>query len=111
MIPTPRLDSSSGPHTDAGRAYDLPSPIGRLDRALVEAAENGWTVASLRTGRLGPAPSPPLALASAYGSRNPRTRKAAICSRVTAFSGQKSPPPQPPVTPSRQSCSTKPPAQ
>jgi phosphoserine phosphatase len=37
-------------HTDAGRewAYDRQSPIGRLDAALDEAAERGWTVVDMK---------------------------------------------------------------
>jgi hypothetical protein len=37
-------------HTDAERewAYDRESPVGRLDRALDEARENGWTVVDMK---------------------------------------------------------------
>ncbi len=37
-------------HTDAERewAYDRESPIGRLDKALAEAAANGWIVVSMK---------------------------------------------------------------
>jgi hypothetical protein len=37
-------------HTDAERewAYDRESPIARLDRALAEAAANGWIVVSMK---------------------------------------------------------------
>lgn len=36
-------------HTDADRefAYDRDSKMGKLDRALAEAARRGWTVASI----------------------------------------------------------------
>ena len=36
-------------HTDAAReyAYDRESHVGRLDRALDEAAERGWTVVDM----------------------------------------------------------------
>jgi hypothetical protein len=38
-------------HTDADRewAYDRDSHIGRLDKALDEAAERGWIVVDMRT--------------------------------------------------------------
>jgi hypothetical protein len=38
-------------HTDAERewAYDRDSHIGRLDKALDEAVENGWTVVDMKT--------------------------------------------------------------
>jgi 2C-methyl-D-erythritol 2,4-cyclodiphosphate synthase len=37
-------------HTDAGRewAYDRESPVGRLDKALDEAREKGWTVVDMQ---------------------------------------------------------------
>jgi hypothetical protein len=37
-------------HTDAKRewAYDRKSHIGRLDKALDEAPENGWTVVDMK---------------------------------------------------------------
>jgi hypothetical protein len=37
-------------HTDAQReyAYDRDSPVGRLDKALDQAAERGWTVVSMK---------------------------------------------------------------
>ena len=37
-------------HTDAERewAYDRKSPIGKLDKALDEAKERGWTVVSMK---------------------------------------------------------------
>ncbi len=37
-------------HTDADRewAYDLDSSVGRLDKGLVEAQANGWTVADMK---------------------------------------------------------------
>ncbi|HXJ33463.1 MAG TPA: HAD family hydrolase [Candidatus Eisenbacteria bacterium] len=38
-------------HTDAARewAYDHPSAVGQLDKALVEAQEKGWTVVDMKT--------------------------------------------------------------
>jgi hypothetical protein len=38
-------------HTDAARewAYDNPSHIGQLDKALVEAKEKGWVVVDMKT--------------------------------------------------------------
>jgi len=38
-------------HTDAEReyAYDNPSPIGQLKRALDEAPERGWVVVDMKT--------------------------------------------------------------
>ena len=37
-------------HTDAGReyAYDRDSAVGRLDKALDEAAERGWVLADMK---------------------------------------------------------------
>jgi hypothetical protein len=37
-------------HTDAARewAYDKPSSIGQLDRALTEAKAQGWTVVDMK---------------------------------------------------------------
>jgi hypothetical protein len=37
-------------HTDAERewAYDRNSHVGRLDKALVEASNNGWTVVDMQ---------------------------------------------------------------
>ena len=37
-------------HTDAERewAYDRESPVGRLDKALDEARDNGWTVVDMK---------------------------------------------------------------
>lgn len=37
-------------HTDAGRewAYDIDSPVGRLDKALVEARAKGWTIVDMQ---------------------------------------------------------------
>jgi len=38
-------------HTDAEReyAYDRDTPIGRLDKALTDAPDFGWQVASMKT--------------------------------------------------------------
>lgn len=39
-------------HTDATRewAYDRQSPVGRLDKALDEAAKHGWVVVDMQQG-------------------------------------------------------------
>ena len=38
-------------HTDAVReyAYDYPSPVGQLKRALDEAPQRGWTVVNMKS--------------------------------------------------------------
>jgi hypothetical protein len=37
-------------HTDSVRewAYDKKSPVGRLDKGLVEAENNGWTIINMK---------------------------------------------------------------